>query len=85
MSSACFENINIQSKQLGYYLKDGNEWWNVIWNSGYRGLLSRLSDKELTQFKNEHLLEANDVKDEKGIWLEVDVLFATATLAMFIH
>ncbi len=81
MSRTYFGNIRIESKQLGYYLKDGDDWWNVIWNSGYRGLLSRLSEKELAQFKKDHVQEVNHMADEKGIWLEVDVLFATAILA----
>ncbi len=81
LSSADYENISVQSRQLGYYLKDGDEWWNVTWNSGYRGLISRLSEQDINLFKKEHLKEVNDLADEKGIWLEVDVLFALATLS----
>lgn len=76
LSKSGFQEINIESKQMGYYLKDSNEWWNVLWNSGYRGLLSQLSEKDLEEFKNDHLREVNSFTDKKGLWLDIEVLFA---------
>lgn len=34
------ESIEVFSEQLGYQLKDANEWWDVVWNSGFRGPIS---------------------------------------------
>lgn len=78
MSSTGYQDIHIQSKNMGYYLKNSQAWWDVLWNSGYRGLLGRLSKEELGRFINEHLKEVDSVADENGIWLEVEVLMATA-------
>jgi hypothetical protein len=78
MKSAGYVDIQIQSKQMGYYLKNSLEWRDVLWNSGYRGLLSRLSGEDLKRFMNEHLKEVKGVANANGIWLEVEVLLATA-------
>jgi len=48
----------------------------------YCGLLSQLSGEDLKRFMNEHLKEVDGVADENGIWLEVEVLLATATLSI---
>lgn len=79
LSRSGFVNIQIQSKQMGYYLKDSLQWRDVLWNSGHRGLLSQLSGEDLKQFLNEHLREVDSIADENGVWLEVEVLLATAT------
>ena len=78
LSRAGFRDINIKSKQMGYNLKNSQEWREVLWNSGHRGLLSRLSVEDLKRFMDEHLGEVDSVADENGIWLEVEVLLATA-------
>jgi len=78
MSGRGFVNIQIEAKQMGYYLKNSLEWRDVLWNSGYRGLLSQLSEEDLKRFLSEHLKEVDGIADENGIWLEVEVLLATA-------
>lgn len=78
LSSAGYRDIHIQTRQMGYYLKNSMEWRDVLWNSGYRGLFSRLSEEDLTRFMEEHLKEVDSVAGENGIWLEVEVLLATA-------
>lgn len=78
LSKAGYQDIDIQSRQMGYYLKNSLEWRDVLLNSGYRGLLSQLSPDDLQQFMDEHLKEVEGVADENGIWLEVEVLLATA-------
>lgn len=80
MIGAGYRGIHIQSRQMGYYLKSSMEWRDVLWNSGYRGLFSGLSEEDLTWFMDEHLKEVDSVADEKGIWLEVEVMLATATM-----
>ncbi len=78
LSGAGYREIDVQSRQMGYFLKSGMEWRDVLWNSGYRGLFSGLSEQEVTRFMDEHLREVDNVADEQGIWLEVEVLFAVA-------
>ena len=73
---AGFVKIEVYSSQLGYYLNDANEWWDVVWNSGFRGPISQLSPEELTQFKADHFAEVNKLATPKGIWLDIASVFA---------
>ena len=75
-SNAGFENIEVFSEQLGYQLKDANEWWDVVWNSGFRGPVSQLAPEQLEQFRQEHLAEVEELKTSKGIWLDIASIFA---------
>ncbi|MFQ5899677.1 MAG: hypothetical protein ACE5JN_15715 [Candidatus Methylomirabilia bacterium] len=40
MREASFENIEVQTEQLGYYLHTVDEWWDIVWNSGFCGPVS---------------------------------------------
>jgi len=76
LHNAELENIEVFSEQLGYQLTDSNEWWDVIWNSGFRGPVSQLAPEQLKQFKQEHLAEVEELKTSKGIWLDIASIFA---------
>ncbi len=77
--SASLNDVHIELKDIGYYLKDTSEWWYIIWNGGFRGLVSQLSPQDLERFKNEHLKEIEDLSSDKGIWLEMNILFTMGT------
>jgi ubiquinone/menaquinone biosynthesis C-methylase UbiE len=70
-----FHKIQIEQKECGYYLKDGADWWYIIWNGGFRGLVSKLSEDDLRRFKEEHLAEVEELKTDKGIWLEMSIIY----------
>lgn len=70
--------VNVHQKNVGYYLRDAEEWWDVIWWSGYRGLLGRLADGDVDRFKTEHLADVRALSTDQGLWLDVPVLFAIA-------
>jgi SAM-dependent methyltransferase len=73
---AGLENIEVFSEQLGYQLKDANEWWDIVWNSGFRGPVSQLTSEQVEQFRHEHLVEVERLATSKGIWLDVASIFA---------
>jgi ubiquinone/menaquinone biosynthesis C-methylase UbiE len=73
---AGLESIEVFSEQLGYQLRDANEWWEIVWNSGFRGPVSQLTSEQLEQFKREHLAEVEQVATPKGIWLDIAAIFA---------
>ena len=73
---AGLENIEVFSEQFGYQLSDANEWWEIVWNSGFRGPVSQLTPEQLEQFKGEHLAEVETLETPKGIWLDVASIFA---------
>ncbi len=69
-------DIHIQRHDIGYYLKDAETWWRVIWYAGFRGLVAQLSTEQLAEFKRTHLAEIASLKTEHGIPLNVTALFA---------
>ena len=76
-ASAGLRNIRVESKNMGYFLADENEWWNVVWNAGFRRMLSQLPPADLPRFREEHLREVAALVTPKGLWLDVGVLFTT--------
>jgi arsenite methyltransferase len=73
---ARLEKVEVFSEQLGYQLNDAQEWWDIVWNSGFRGPVSQLTAAQLEQFKGEHLAEIETLGTPKGIWLDVASIFA---------
>lgn len=75
LDAAGLTDIRCHRQDVGYYLDDANGWWNVVWNGGFRGLVSQLSPTDMEKFKEEHLNEINSLATDQGIRLEVQVLF----------
>jgi len=73
-----FESIEIIDKQLGYHLSNFNDWWEVLWSTGYRGLLEQLSDVDLAKFRIKHSLQLEQLKTKDGIWMDVETHFCSA-------
>ncbi|WP_009630008.1 class I SAM-dependent methyltransferase [Synechocystis sp. PCC 7509] len=72
----CRDNIKIHPEQLGYHLQNANEWWDIVWHTGFRHSVSQILPEKLAQFKTEHLAEVEKLATDKGIWLDVPVIFA---------
>ena len=41
--AAGLKDIRSEVKNIGYYLKNTDEWWDVIWYAGFRGMVNQLS------------------------------------------
>jgi ubiquinone/menaquinone biosynthesis C-methylase UbiE len=78
MQQAGFElkNIEIHTEQLGYYLQNVDQWWDIVWHTGFRHSVEQIQPERLEQFKTEHLAEVGELATAKGIWLDVPVIFA---------
>lgn len=70
------EDIEIRTEQLGYYLRNVDEWWDIVWHTGFRHSVSQIQPEKLEQFKTEHLAEVGELATDKGIWLDVPAIFA---------
>jgi ubiquinone/menaquinone biosynthesis C-methylase UbiE len=77
--TAGLTNIRVEQKNVGYYLESADEWWDIVWNAGFRRLVAQLSTQDRERFKNEHLEEVGTLKTDKGIWLDVGVLYTVGT------
>ncbi len=76
LESASLSDVKIVKKNIGYYLGNPDEWWNVLWNGGFRRYINQLSSPDLVEFRKEHLAEVWSSANENGIWLDVKVLYA---------
>lgn len=76
---AGLQNIRVEQRNVGYYLEDAEEWWDVIWSAGFRRLINQLSAEDQERFKREHIQEVDALRTKDGIWLDVGVLFAIGT------
>ena len=61
-------------QQMGYHLNNENNCWAVLWNSGFRGYIEQLG-----QFQQQHMDAVSELVTDKGLWMDVSVLFALGT------
>jgi hypothetical protein len=64
---------------VGYYLDSAEQWWDVVWNAGFRRMVRQLSPSDQEQFKREHLQEIEAQRTSDGILLDVGVLYTSGT------
>ena len=76
LRDAGLHNIRVYSEQLGYDLRTANEWWDIVWNSGFRGPISQLPESQLERFMSEHLAEVAAKFDNQSLKLHVPAIFA---------
>jgi ubiquinone/menaquinone biosynthesis C-methylase UbiE len=79
LAEADLGNIEVHTEQLGYHLKDETLWWDIVWNSGFRGFVGKIPAEQREAFKAEHLAEIRKFVTDKGLWLNVEVIFAAGT------
>ncbi len=77
--AAGLSHVEVSRHDLGYFLKSPEQWWDVVWNAGYRGLISQLEPERLQQFKREHLEEVAALATPEGLRLDIEVLITKGT------
>jgi len=73
-NQAGFNHVEIERRSFGYHI-GLEDWWEVVWNAGFRGLVMQLDDR-IDEFKRAHLDELLPLCGEQGLWLEIDVNFS---------
>ena len=79
LATAGFCNTEVIMEQLGYHLNGPEDWWEIIYSSGFRGYLEKLDAEQLGRFRIEHLEEIQSLMNDKGLWLDIETLFSTGT------
>jgi len=69
-------NVEASEVKIGYLLHDPEEWWDICWNSGFRGPLAQLSAADLLRFKEDHLSEVGVLAGKGGIFFDATTLLA---------
>ena len=77
LDSTGLNDIDIRQKQMGYHLNKADDWWDVLWHSGFRGLLLQLQPSQLEEFRKQHLDAVRELQTDKGLWLDIDVIFSS--------
>jgi ubiquinone/menaquinone biosynthesis C-methylase UbiE len=72
---AGLRDVRVEQKNMGFFLKNEKEWWNVIWNAGFRRIISQLKLSDLEKFRQKHLKEVATLMTKDGIWLDIGVLY----------
>jgi ubiquinone/menaquinone biosynthesis C-methylase UbiE len=75
LRGAGLKNFSVQTRQMGYHLNCADDWWELCWNTGFRGLLQQLSEDELDEFRQRHMSEVEELMDDKGLWLNLETHF----------
>jgi ubiquinone/menaquinone biosynthesis C-methylase UbiE len=81
LRNAGFATIDIRSEQHGYYLARVEEWWDILWHSGFCEPLTQLAPEVLARFKTEHLAAVAELTTAQGIQLNVAAIFAVGQKA----
>lgn len=74
-------DVRVEQRNMGYFLNNAEEWWDVVWNAGFRRMVGQLTPSDQNRFRQEHLQEVAALATTEGIWLDVGVLFAIGTKA----
>ncbi len=74
-AKAELSDIHVEKKNVGYFLDGAEQWWDIIWNAGFRRMIVQLAPERQEQFKREHLQEVERLKTMDGLWLDVGVLY----------
>jgi ubiquinone/menaquinone biosynthesis C-methylase UbiE len=78
LHEAGFVQTEVQSEQLGYYVRTVEEYWEEIL-AGRRGVtFLQLTPAQREQFKAENLAEVKELATAQGIWRDGAVHFARA-------
>ncbi len=73
-------DMYIQKRSMGYHI-DPEDWWDIVWNAGFRGFVEQL-DNKIDEFKQAHLEEVLPLCSDKGLWLEIDINFTIGVKAL---
>lgn len=79
--SCGLKDIQTQRFNAGYHLENAEQWWDIVWFAGYRGLINQLKPEQAEPFKQQHLAEIQKLATHEGIWLDVEVLFTRGVRA----
>jgi ubiquinone/menaquinone biosynthesis C-methylase UbiE len=76
--AAGFHRIALRPEPFGYGLESEEQWWEIVWNSGFRRPVSEVAPEQLDRFRSEHLAEVKAAFPPGSIRLEAAPVFVLA-------
>jgi ubiquinone/menaquinone biosynthesis C-methylase UbiE len=80
-ATAGLVDIEVDVKDVGYPLTGAEQWWDVVWNAGFRRMVSGLPPDAQSACKAEHLAEVEALRREGGLPMPVPVIFTSGRVA----
>lgn len=68
-----FREGRVVREAAGYFITP-EDWWRLMWGSGWRRHLARLSAESLERLRDETLEEIGRLRNDRGIWVESSAL-----------
>jgi ubiquinone/menaquinone biosynthesis C-methylase UbiE len=78
LREAGFGQIETHAEQLGYYLPDAEQCWEIVWYTGARIPLTFLPPPVVERFKADYLAALGATATEHGIWVDWPAVFSLA-------
>lgn len=75
-SNAGLSKPQCQQYDFGLQISSAQQWWDIVWNAGYRGMLQAMDETQLNEFKEKHLQEVGALIEQKNNYLNVDVIIS---------
>lgn len=75
-SDAGLDSPQCQQYDFGYQITSPEQWWDIVWNAGYRGMLETMTEEQQKKFKQQHLGEVAALIEQKNNYLNVDVIIS---------
>jgi ubiquinone/menaquinone biosynthesis C-methylase UbiE len=70
-------DVDVDVKDVGYTLASPEDWWDIVWNAGFRRVVTRIPPADQPAFKAQHLAEVEALRTPDGIPLPIPVLFSS--------
>lgn len=77
LEQADFNEIKIEIEQMGYHLNEAKDWWELITHTAFRGIIDQLMPAQRAEFQIKHQNNINKLMTDKGIWLDIEIIFTS--------
>lgn len=61
---------------FGYAITRPEQWWDIVWNAGYRGMLEAMDKDQMERFRIQHMAEVSSLIETQQNYMTVDVIVA---------
>jgi SAM-dependent methyltransferase len=78
LRGAGFDQVESHAEQLGYYLPDAEQCWEIVWYTGARIPLTFLPPPVVERFQADYLAAVGASATQHGIWVDWPGLFSLA-------
>jgi len=78
LQSVGLTDVTTEERQLGYWIRDEDDWWSMLMSTGFQALVAMLDPEERQDFARAHKSEVKAYVTERGLWIDVPVIVALA-------